>query len=126
MATRLLVVDDDPLVREAVRTMLRFDGHEVHLAAGPEEALGLFEPGKFAVVIVDYTMPGMSGAQLAVAIKERDPSQPVLMITAYKEALGETPKGVDLILGKPFRFEALRAAVASLLPPSSSSPEDSG
>jgi CheY-like chemotaxis protein len=114
------VVDDDLSVLGSLKRLLEFDGHEVHVAHGGSEALVLFAASTFDLVISDYEMPGMKGDKLAAAIKTLAPEQPVLLITAYGEALrsAHTPLTcVDLVLAKPFRFSELRLAVASLLRP---------
>jgi two-component system, OmpR family, response regulator MprA len=116
MAYRLLVIDDDPIVRETLLHMLQFEGYEVQTAEGAEEAFALLQPGKFDLVITDYCMPRMDGAQLAAAIKDRDPKQRVLMITAHAESVKGLPKGVDILLCKPFSINSLRGAMAPLLP----------
>ncbi len=111
----VLVVDDEPLVCDAVRMLLAFDGHIVQTAHSARDALALFEPGKFDVVITDFEMPDMKGDELAGQIKARDPKQAVVMITAYSEMLREsgTPLGaVDFMIGKPFLLENLREALA--------------
>jgi two-component system sensor histidine kinase EvgS len=66
---RILVVDDEPFVCDAVRMMLAFDGHQVETAGSGKEALSLFQTGKYDVVLTDYAMPAMKGDELAVAIK---------------------------------------------------------
>jgi CheY-like chemotaxis protein len=116
---RILVIDDESLVRDALRMMLAYDGHVVQTAENGREALALFEIGKFDVVITDFAMPFMSGDELAVAIKARDAHQPVVMITAYAELLGppdHLPAGIDYIIGKPFLVEDLRLAIATVAP----------
>ena len=113
----ILVVDDEPLVCDALKMMLSFDGHRVEAAGNAAEALALFEKGKFDLVITDFDMPVMKGDQLAATIKERAPSQPVVMITAYTEKLQSSRKplpGVDLLLSKPFLLEDLRQAIAKV------------
>lgn len=112
---KILVVDDEPLVGDAVKMMLTFDGHEVVTASHAKEALALFEQDKFDLVITDYAMPGMKGDELAAAIKSRAPGQPVIMITAYAEMLktSDVPLGaLDYIISKPFRLEDLRNAIS--------------
>ena len=112
---RILVVDDEPYVCDAVKMMLRFDGHDVETAASAAEALALFEKSKFDLVITDYQMPVMKGDELAVAIKSRVPEQPVVMITAHAEKLqseNHPLTGVDMIISKPFLLENLREAIA--------------
>src|ERR1041385_3183866 len=56
---RILVVDDEPLIRQTVEMLLHCDGHVVVNAAGGSEALAMFEPGKFDLVFTDYFMPAM-------------------------------------------------------------------
>jgi CheY-like chemotaxis protein len=116
---RILVVDDEPFVCDAVKMMLAFDGHEVHTAANGAEALAIYNQQPFDLVITDFEMPKMKGSELAIAIKDRNPKQPVVMITAYAEMLessGTPLKGVDFVLGKPFYLEDLRRAIARTLP----------
>jgi len=112
---RILVVDDEPLVCDALKMMLSFDGHTVETAGNGKEALALFAKGRFDLVITDWKMPLMKGDELAAAIKAQDPEQPVVMITAHTEILqstGNPLKGVDAVIGKPFLLETLRTAVA--------------
>ena len=116
---RILVVDDEKFVCEAVKMMLDFDGHIVETSNSAKEALAMFEKGKFDVVITDFAMPDMKGDELAAAIKARAPKQPVVMITAYAEMLQSTSapmKGVDFIVSKPFLLENLREALAKVAP----------
>lgn len=121
---RILVVDDEPFVCEAVKMMLAFDGHDVVTANSAKEAMGLFDKDKFDVVITDFAMPGMKGDELAAALKARAPGQPVVMITAYAEMLqsaGKALPGVDFVVSKPFLLEHLREALSSVLPDSNGS-----
>ena len=118
------MVDDEPLVCDAVKMMLEFDEHVVETAGNGKDALGLLEKSKFDLVIIDFQMPVMKGDELAVAIKARDPKQPVVMITAYAEMLqasGNPLKGVDFIISKPFLLENLREAIAKVTPPTAGS-----
>src|SRR5215471_16751345 len=114
---RILVVDDEPCVCDAVKLMLDFDGHEVETAGDANTALALYKKGKFDIVITDWKMHGMNGDELANAIKEIDPKQPVVMITAHAEILqaSKTPlKSVDAVVPKPFLLEDLRKAIAKV------------
>src|SRR3954453_19240463 len=116
---RILVVDDEPFVCDAVKMMLNFDGHLVETAHNGKDALEIFEKGKFDLVITDFAMPVMKGDELAAAIKARAPEQPVVMITAYAEMLqsNKTPlAGVDCLVSKPFLLEDLRKAIAKVTP----------
>lgn len=115
---RILVVDDEPLVADAVRMILSVDGHIAETAASGEQALAKFQPGKFDIVIVDYEMPKMKGDQLANAIRTLAPHQPILMLTAYGEMVrgkGSELQGIDMIVDKPFQLDTLRNAMAQAL-----------
>jgi CheY-like chemotaxis protein len=116
---RILVVDDEPFVCDAVKMMLAFDGHSVETASCAKDALAIFDKAKFDLVITDFAMPAMKGDELAMAIKARNPRQPVVMITAYAEMLQSTRNsipGVDFIISKPFLLENLREAISRVTP----------
>jgi CheY-like chemotaxis protein len=114
---RVLIVDDEPLLCLALKMMLVFDGHTVEVANGSKEALARFQKGKFDVVFTDYEMPWMRGDELALAIKAQDPTQRILMITAYAQTLKGREgviSGIDYLLSKPFLFEDLRLALKTV------------
>jgi CheY-like chemotaxis protein len=116
---QILVVDDEPSVRGAIKMLLKHDGHEIRLADSGETALAMFERDKFDLVITDYSMQGMKGAQLAVLIKQLRPDQPIIMITAFADEFktsGKPPEGVDFIISKPFSQKELREAIIQVLP----------
>jgi ATP-dependent Lon protease len=116
---KVLVVDDEPFVCDAVKMMLAFDGHDVVTTNDAKEALEIFDKEKFDLVITDYAMPGMKGDELAAAIKAKSPQQPIVMITAYAEMLQSSGKkltGVDFLVSKPFLLEHLREAISTVLP----------
>jgi len=111
---RILVVDDEPYVCEALKMMLAIDGHEVFTATAALDALQLFDQRPFDLVITDYSMPGMKGDELAAAIKSRNPALPIIMISAYVEKLtGEnSPVAcVNELIGKPFRLDQIKSAM---------------
>ena len=113
----ILVVDDEPLVCETVTMLLQGDGHLVESTNDVNEALALFEPGKFDLVITDFFMPIMMGDQLAQAIKAQDPDQRVLMLSAFPEKLRSRDRSlayVDSCLSKPLELDDLRNAITSL------------
>ena len=119
VSRRILVVDDEPLVCDAVKMMLTFDGHDVETASSAKEALAKFGVGRYDLVITDYAMPSMKGDELAAAIKKIIPNQPVVMVTAYAEMLrasGQPLTGVDFVISKPFLLEHLREAIQKVAP----------
>jgi CheY-like chemotaxis protein len=112
---RILVADDQPSVREALTLLLSVDEHTVTEAGDGVEALDLVRRYPFDLVITDYDMPRMKGNELALKIKAATPSQPIIMITAFPEHLGNADNPVDAILNKPFQFDDLRQAITRVL-----------
>jgi CheY-like chemotaxis protein len=115
LGKRILLVEDDPGAREAIKLLLTIDRHDVVEAAEGAEAIELVERKTFDLAILDYSMPGMQGSQVALHFRAIAPSLPILMISAYLEKLGDSDKPVDAVLGKPFSIEELRRAIAQLL-----------
>ena len=108
---RILIVDDDPAVRESLKQMLGIDHHTVTEAGSGPEALELFAGSAYDVVITDYLMPGMLGDELAEAIWKIAPQQPVIMLTAYLRKLARAGQLADVMLCKPLSLEQLRTAI---------------
>jgi len=115
LGKRILLVEDDPGAREAIKLLLAIDRHDVVEAAEGAEAIELVKREPFDLAILDYFMPGMQGSQVALRFRAIAPSLPILMISAYLEKLGDSDKPVDAVLGKPFSIEELRRAIAQLL-----------
>ena len=112
---RVLIVDDEPMVLSALKLTLKFCGFDVTTAESGTEALTCMEQGQFDLVITDYSMIGMTGAQLAGHIKTRWPQQRIIMITAYAHCLAATEvQNVDAMLSKPFATDDLKAILTKL------------
>jgi CheY-like chemotaxis protein len=107
----ILVVDDEPSVRQSVRMLLEQDGYIVDEAKSGVEALAMLEADKFDMIFTDYIMPQMRGDKLAAAIKHFAPDQPVVMITAFPEKLQSSLGSVDSLICKPFDAAELRKAI---------------
>jgi len=112
---RILIVEDEPGVRQILSLLLRGDGHTVAEAQNAEEACLMYAPGDFDLVITDYAMPGMKGDELARTIKCLVPSQPILMLTAFAPDVCRPENPVDAVLEKPFTLLALRQLMALLM-----------
>src|SRR2546430_11507600 len=108
----VLVVDDEPLVCNALKFLLDRFGFDTVMAQSGAEALDCFKQKEFDLVITDFAMPRMSGVDLAIAIKARSPNQPILMLTAYAERFWSEPvAAVDKILAKPISIPKLQEAI---------------
>ncbi|MEO5806711.1 PAS domain S-box protein [Devosia sp.] len=107
---RVLVVDDDFLVLLNTVTMAEELGHQVFEASSGTEALSILEQEGIDLLITDYSMPKMSGGQLAMQASERWPDLKILVATGYAE-MPEEHKGRFERLGKPFSAAELEAAI---------------
>ncbi len=106
----ILVVDDDPVMREMVSDLLDGRGYEVETAGLAAEALEKVEEREFACVLTDLQMPGMDGIGLLGALRERDPEMPVVMMTSFgsiETAVEAMRLGAQDFVTKPFESERL-------------------
>jgi CheY-like chemotaxis protein/anti-sigma regulatory factor (Ser/Thr protein kinase) len=108
----ILVVDDDPVIQETLPSLLGFLGHRCRLAVGGQEALDLLAGGlQVDLVILDHNMPGLSGADTLVRIREALPQLPVLLSTGFLEPgvedLTHRFSGVALLY-KPYSLAGIR------------------
>ena len=113
---RLLVIDDDEEVRAIISAVLRDYGNEVVEAADGAEGIRLFGETKPDLVIIDFVMPGLSGAEVAKRILAVKPDQRILFVSGYSETAAiRTAAPNATILAKPFRPAALDEAVRTVL-----------
>ncbi len=112
---RILVVDDDPPVREITATMLRTMGAEVLEAGSGGAALELLDRDSVDLLVIDFAMPGMNGAELAAACKTRWPDLPTLFVTGYADLRAIASVSEERIVQKPFRGGELQRKVGLLL-----------
>jgi len=106
----VLVVDDEDFVRELLSEILETEGCVVETAASGKEALEYFANAKFDCIFTDVGMPGMSGWELAQAIREQDQFIPIAVITGWGEAVGlneQQAAGVDWVVAKPFTADRI-------------------
>lgn len=116
-SARILVVDDEPMVRNVIAKLMSRRGHEVVEAGSGPEAIQRCKDRHFDIVFTDQGMPDMSGRELASNIRKFLPETPIVLLTGDTDA-GEPDRSVTLVLTKPCRSEALEAAVQDLLMPS--------
>jgi CheY-like chemotaxis protein len=114
---RILLVDDEPSVRQALSLLLNVDRHTVVEASNGKEACHRYTPGMFDLVITDYSMPEMKGDELARTIKCLVPTQRILMISAYAPQVYSPENPVDALLPKPFSLEQLRQTITAMFAP---------
>jgi CheY-like chemotaxis protein len=108
--TKILVVDDEDYVRELLRDILEKEGCQVCLADGGHEALALFQAEQFDAVFTDVGLPGMSGWELARAIRAQDKQLPLAVITGWGEAVGsheQKAAQVEWVVAKPFTVDRI-------------------
>jgi len=116
---RILLIDDEPQVRELVRTMLEHEAHHVETAEGGLAGLDAFHQAQldgnpFDLVITDLGMPKVGGRLVAQQIKEWSPGTPVVLLTGWgarMRAEGELPRHVDYVVPKPPTLRTLREAL---------------
>jgi signal transduction histidine kinase/ActR/RegA family two-component response regulator len=120
---RILVIDDDELLRQSMRAILEREGHRVTVALGGRAGIDLFTAAfqrgeRFDTVITDLGMPHVDGRAVAAAVKSVSPETPVILLTGWGQHLrdgNEIPEYVDHILNKPANLAELRTALAESL-----------
>ena len=112
----VLIIDDEPFVRDTLGEILRQQHHHVVVAEDGASGLARFRESTFDLVMTDLGMPGMSGWQVAQAVKAARPQVPVVLVTGWGldvPADQLEKRGVDRVMIKPFRFEDVQEVVAS-------------
>jgi PAS domain S-box-containing protein len=108
----VLVIDDDPDVRGFIVNSLEEQGYRVREASDGRQGLAALERETPDLVVLDFIMPGLSGADVARQIREKRPEQPILFVSGYSETEAVKRTAPDApVLAKPFRADALQKAV---------------
>jgi DNA-binding NtrC family response regulator len=116
--TKILIIDDEMIMRESLAGWLKRDGHEVDSAASGEDAMQILQTSRFDILLVDIKMEGMSGLDVLRLVKESDPDVAVVMITAYgsiSTAVDAMKKGAYDYLLKPFDPDALGVLIEKII-----------
>jgi excisionase family DNA binding protein len=111
---RVLVVDDEAVVREAFEAALMTEGYEVFLAGDGREALRILRRERFDLIFLDILLPTMSGASLLRAVKRRDAEAIVVLITGFPdhdETLAALEHGPAMLLRKPIKLTDIHAVL---------------
>jgi len=114
----ILIVDDEPIVRESLRDWLIDAGYQVITAESGEEAIGIIEQGDIDIMILDIRLPGRSGISVLREVREKKPNIKTIIITAYPsseltaQALG---LGMTDYLIKPVAPDALEGLIREAL-----------
>jgi len=114
----ILVADDDRTCRDSIQKVLEREGHTVQTADNVDSALDALNVDQFDLVVCDYRMPGKTGMDLLIELKRRHASVPVLMISAYADALAEAAilqLGALELLKKPIRRQDLITRAARVV-----------
>jgi signal transduction histidine kinase/ActR/RegA family two-component response regulator/HAMP domain-containing protein len=119
---RLLVIDDDPLLREALFRILEAEGHEVTTVDGGQAGIDAFNEAHhsgqpFDAVMTDLGMPYVDGRSVAAAVKKLSPRTPVILLTGWGQRLSteqSVPAHVDIVLSKPPKLAELRRVLTDL------------
>lgn len=118
MAPRVLVVDDDPEIREMLASTLDFAGFAVDVAAGATEALAALRAQRPDVLVLDVSMPGTDGFELVQLVRRRDAALPVLFLSA-RDSVDDRVRGLRLgaddYVTKPFSAAEVVARLDALL-----------
>jgi DNA-binding NtrC family response regulator len=117
-SAKILIVDDELIMRESLAGWLQRDGHAVHTAESGEEALRKCQATRFDILLVDIKMEGMSGLEVLRRVKESDPDVAVVMITAYGSiatAIEAMKNGAYDYMLKPFDPNELGVLIEKII-----------
>ncbi len=115
---RILLVEDEPSLREALQINLELEGYEVISTANGRKALDLFEGQHFDLLLLDVMLPELDGFSIAEQVRLSNAEVPILMLTAKdlpQDRVMGLKRGADDYLTKPFHLEELLLRIANLL-----------
>ena len=118
----ILAIDDEPYMRDILKTVLEAEGYIVHTAGNGREGIELYKERwrDIQVVLLDFMMPEMTGDQVFDQLKQINPAAPILLVSGSADRLGQTAmlaKGIRGIIHKPFHLDELIRQVADVAGP---------
>jgi CheY-like chemotaxis protein len=114
----ILVIENAENVRMLLRDILTWEGYKVTTAADGEQGIEAFKKKAFDLVFTDLGMPGMTGWDVAKAVKDLNPATVVVLVTGWDIQLDSKTlkkKGVDAVVRKPFREDEILGPVRTLM-----------
>jgi signal transduction histidine kinase len=116
LALRVLVVDDDPAVRDVLARILKRDGHQVSALASAEEAIAQFIPGAYDMLFTDLSLSGMDGATLLSRLRAADPRLIAVIVTGWGQqvATAQLSAHASAVVTKPFNIAQIRQLIGEL------------
>jgi CheY-like chemotaxis protein len=114
---RILVIDDDPNVREVLAHLLASFGYDVHTESDGTSGLARFAEGRWDLVMVDVVMPAVSGWRVVETIRRSRSAPPIVLLTGMDQpAVMQRARNRQLpVIAKPFRADAIRTIIATAL-----------
>jgi DNA-binding response OmpR family regulator len=119
VAKRILLVDDEPSVGDAIKMLLQMMGYKVDVVETVDAALLAFDTGRHDLIITDFALGARTGLDLAKAIRNQCPEQAIILISAYVGTLEIRKERLmlfDAAISKPFSMKELQAALATVFP----------
>lgn len=111
---RILIVDDEAMVRSVLKKLLSLKGHTLETVASGSEALTTLEATAFDLLITDQAMPEMNGLQLAAQVRTQYPNLPIVLLTGDTEVEAASDY-VDVVAAKPFKLDQLEEIIQDLV-----------
>jgi DNA-binding response OmpR family regulator len=116
--TRILVIDDEHVIRSYLSEILGFSGYETDTAASAQDGIALFQANSYDLVLSDLGLPEMSGWEVAKAMKSRNPKVPFILLSGWGIELEDRriqECGIDLVLSKPCQMDEILQAVGAII-----------
>ena len=116
---RVLVVEDEPMIRVLLELGLQEVGLEVQCVENGEQALCILQNASFDILLLDYLMPGMTGLEVSAQVRPSNPNLPIALISGSAALLTDdeiTAAGINRTFSKPFDLNDLIGWINSVLP----------